>query len=200
VVLLLAIAAGLLAGVGWARWQGHPYQSPELQHLWLIFVAFLPQFLVVYLPITRKFSPGWLVVGLLLASQIFLLVFVWLNRRMMGMSIILCGVVLNTLVMMTNGGFMPISPQTASRLVSEDTLRDVEPGSRFGVKDILLRPEDTRFEWLADRNLPPSWFPYQVAFSLGDVFIALGAFWLLAKPGSSTQFTKQLLNNRGIST
>ena len=199
-VLLLAIAAGLLAGVGWARWHGQPYQPPELQHLWLVFVAFLPQFIVVYLPITRRLFPDWLVVGFLLASQIMLLAFVWLNRRIMGMSILLCGVVLNILVMTTNGGFMPISPQTASRLVSEDSLRDVQPGSRFGTKDILLRPEDTRFEWLADRFLPPAWFPYQVAFSLGDVFIALGVFWLLAKPGSSIQFTKQLIDNRGIST
>jgi hypothetical protein len=101
--------------------------------------------------------------------------------------------------MTTNGGFMPISPQTASHLVSEDLLQDAQSGSRFGTKDILLRPEDTRFEWLTDRFLPPAWFPYQVAFSLGDVFIAFGAFWLLAKPGSSMQFTKQLIDNRGIS-
>ncbi len=198
-ILLLAIAAGLLAGIGWARWHGQRYQPPELQHLWLVFVAFLPQFIVVYLPITHKLFPEWLVVGLLLASQITLLAFVWLNRRMMGMSILLCGVALNILVMTTNGGLMPISPQTASRLVSQDSLRDVEPGSRFGTKDILVRPEDTRFEWLADRNLPPTWFPYQVAFSLGDVFIALGAFWLLAQPTSTLQFTKQLIDNRGTS-
>jgi hypothetical protein len=167
----------------------------------LVFLAFLPQFIVVYLPITRGLFPDLLVVGFLLASQIMLLAFVWLNRRIMGMSILLCGVVLNILVMTTNGGFMPISPQTATRLVSEDSLRDVELGSRFGTKDILLPPDDTRFEWLADRFLPPTWFPYQVAFSLGDVFIALGAFWLLAKPGSSIQFTKkQLIDNRGIST
>jgi hypothetical protein len=199
VVLLLAIATGLLAGLSWARWHGQPYQPPELQHLWLVLVAFLPQFIVVYLPITRRLFPDWLVVGLLLASQIMLLAFVWLNRRMMGMSIMLCGVALNILVMATNGGFMPISPQTASRLESQDRLRDVETGSRFGTKDILLRPEDTRFEWLADRFLPPSWFPYQVAFSLGDVFIALGAFWLLAQPASTLQFKKQLIDNRGIS-
>jgi hypothetical protein len=200
VVLLLAIAVGLVAGICWARWRGQPYQPPELQNLWLVFVAFLPQFIVVYLPITRRLFPDWLVVGFLLASQIMLLIFVWLNRRMMGMSILLCGVALNILVMTTNGGFMPISPHTASRLVSQDSLRDVELGSRFGTKDILMRPEDTRFEWLADRNLPPGWFPYQVAFSLGDVFIALGAFWLLAQPTSTLQFTKQLIDNRGIST
>jgi multisubunit Na+/H+ antiporter MnhC subunit len=199
VILLLALVAGLLAGLAWARWHGQPYQPPELQHLWLVFLAFLPQFIVIYLPITRRLFPDWLVVGLLLASQIFLLVFVWLNRRLMGMSIMLCGVVLNILVMTANGGFMPISPQTASRLVSQNGLRDVEPGSRFGTKDILMRPEVTRFEWLADRNLLPRWFPYQVAFSLGDVFIALGAFWLLAQPTSTFQFAKQLIDNRGIS-
>jgi hypothetical protein len=194
VVLLLAIAAGLLAGVGWARWRGQPYHPPELQYLWLVFVAFLPQFIVVYLPITRRLFPDWLVIGFLLASQIMLFGFVWLNRRIIGMPILLCGVVLNLAVMTTNGGFMPISPQTASRLVSEDRLRNIQTGSRFSVKDVLLRPENTRFEWLADRFLLPTWFPYQAAFSLGDGFIALGIFYLLAKPGSSTEFT-----NRGIS-
>jgi hypothetical protein len=194
VVLLLAIAAGLLVGVGWARWRGQPYHPPELQYLWLVFVAFLPQFIVVYFPVTRKLFPNWLVIGFLLASQIMLFGFVWLNRRIMGMPILLCGVALNLAVMTANGGFMPISPQTASRLVSEDRLRNIQTGSRFGVKDVLLRPENTRFEWLADRFLLPTWSPYQAAFSLGDGFIALGIFYLLAKPGSYTKFT-----NRGIS-
>jgi hypothetical protein len=135
-----------------------------------------------------------MIVGFLLVSQIMLLGFAWLNRHIFGMFILLCGVALNLLVMASNNGFMPISPQTASRLVSEDILRDVQSGSRFGTKDILLRPQDTRFEWLADRFLPPTWVPYQVAFSFGDGFIALGVFWLLAKPGSSMYFIK-----RGIS-
>ncbi|HLA88119.1 MAG TPA: DUF5317 family protein, partial [Anaerolineales bacterium] len=135
--------------------------------------------------------PEWLVAGCLLTSQIILLGFAWLNRRIPGMSILICGVALNLVVMAANDGFMPISPQTASRLVSEDRLLDIQPGSRFGVKDILLHPQDTRFEWLADRFLPPDWSSYQVAFSLGDVLIAFGAFWLLAKPESSIQLKKR---------
>jgi hypothetical protein len=194
-ILLLAIVAGLLAGLMWARWHRLPYQAPELQHLWLVFIAFLPQLIVIYLPSTRGTFPERLVAGCLLSSQVMLLGFAWINRRIPGMSILICGITLNLAVMASNGGFMPISPQTVSRLVSEDRLLNVQPGSRFGVKDILLHPQDTRFEWLADRFLPPDWFPYQVAFSLGDVFIALGIFWLLAKPTPSIQFIK-----RGIST
>jgi len=193
VVLLLALVAGLLVGLGWARWRGDPYRTPELCHLWLVFVAFLPQFIVIYLPVTRRYFPDWLVVGCLLTSQILLLGFAWLNRRFPGMPILICGVVLNLAVMSANSGFMPISPQTASRLVSEDSLLDIQPGSRIGTKDVLLHPQDTRFEWLADRFLTPAWSPYQVAFSLGDILVAIGVFWLLAKPGSLVQNM-----NRGI--
>ena len=196
-ILLLAIAAGLLAGIGWARWCGQPYQPPEFKYLWLVLVAFLPQFIFVYLPLTRRLFPNWSVVGFLLTSQILLMLFVWINRRVLGMSVLLFGLLLNLAVMTVNGGFMPISQQTASRLVSEDTLRDLPLGSRFGAKDILLSPADTRLEWLADRFLPPTWFPYQVAFSVGDVFIALGVFWLLAKPESSIQFSKPAIK-RGL--
>ena len=153
-----------------------------------MFIAFLPQFIVIYLPGIRTLLPDWLIAGCLLASQILLLGFAWLNRRTAGMAILICGVALNLAVMILNNGFMPISPQTASHLVSNNGFLDIQLGSRIGAKDILLRPQDTRFEWLADRFLTPAWFPYQAAFSLGDIFIAIGAFWMLAKPGSPKQF------------
>ncbi len=187
-ILLFALVAGLLTGLALAFWRKHSYQPPELQHLWLVFIAFLPQFIVLYLPADRISFPDWLVVLLLISSQIGLLVFVWVNRCLPGMLVLLCGFAFNLTVMTANGGFMPISPQTASRLVSEETLQEARPGSRFGAKDILLPPEETQFEWLADRFLPPKWFPYQVAFSLGDVFIAIGVFWLLARTRTRIKF------------
>lgn len=178
-ILLAALVTGLLAGLGWAHWRRLPYQPPDLKYLWLVFIAFLPQFLAFYLAGNRQNISGFL----LPFSQALLLIFVWLNRRQPGMLILLLGTALNFTVIAANRGFMPISPQTASHLVPQAVLENIQPGDRFGTKDILLLPQNTHFEWFADRFLPPAWSAYQVAFSLGDVLIAIGIFWLLAYQG-----------------
>lgn len=185
-ILLVSLAAGLLVGVGVARWRGFPYQPPELKYAWLVFAAFLPQFTAFYISGNDK-VPNWL----LPLSQIGLLAFAWLNRKLPGMQFLLLGTALNLTVIAANGGFMPINPQTASHLIGQEALEEFQLGERFGTKDILLRPEDTRFEWLADRFLPPAWSVYQVAFSLGDVFIAMGVFLLLAARPNRKEFIQK---------
>lgn len=167
-ILLSGAILGLLVGLGLARRDQVPYEAPVLRHVWLVLVAFLLQWW------ERSTETP------IIASQVAFITFTLLNWRFKGMQILLCGAALNLLVMASNGGFMPISPQTASRLFPQIDMWDYPTGTLFGAKDILLPPEQTRFEWLADRFLPPVWLPYQFAFSLGDVFIATGAFWLLA--------------------
>ncbi len=186
-ILLSALLIGLLAGWGWARWQKRPYRAPDLKFVWLVLVGFLPQLIIAYLPATHFLLPNWLAAAGLSASLVAFLVFVWLNRQLPGMPVLLVGVLLNLLVILANGGWMPISPQTASRLIGGDAGQLIGLGNRFGQKDILLLSQDTRLVFLADRFLLPAWFPYQVAFSLGDIFVAIGAFWLLAKPTASAQ-------------
>ena len=181
-ILLAALAAGLITGLALAYWRGVPYQAPDLKYLWLIFAAFLPQYVAFYLSGDRQNISAFL----LPFSQALLLIFAWLNRQLFGMMILLLGMALNFTVIAANRGFMPISPQTASHLVPQVVLENIQPGERFGTKDILLQPEDTRFEWLADRFLPPAWSAYQVAFSFGDVLIAVGVFLLLARQGFFT--------------
>lgn len=179
-ILLSAIALGLPVGLVAARVQKRPYSPPNLLHMWLVFVAVLPQLIILYLPDVRRQIPDEMAGILLTISNALLIAFAWLNRKLPGLSLMLLGAALNFTVMAANRGFMPISPQTASRLVPSHVLQDIAIGMRFGLKDILLQPAHTRFEWLADRFLPPAWFPYQVAFSLGDVFLALGVFFLLS--------------------
>ncbi len=190
-ILLAALASGLLFGWGWAHWHKRPYQVPEPQSTWLILVGFLPQLLVAYLPTLHQILPDWLAAVSLLASMILFLAFVWINRRLPGMPVLLVGLLLNLVVMAVNGGWMPISPEVASRVLGENVQQHVTLGSRFGQKDILLPAQDMHLGFLSDRFLLPAWSPYQVAFSAGDILIAVGAFWLLAWPSANTTQPKR---------
>lgn len=182
VILLTAILAGIIAGLLHARFQKRSWQAPELQHIWLALVAFLPQFFAFYLPATRTQLPNAWVAVCLIASQVGLVIFCVLNRRHFGIKVLAVGLLLNLLVITANGGFMPMSTETARQLVSEAVFRTLVVGSRLsaGSKDVLLPPDGIIFPWLADRFLPPAWFSYRFAFSLGDVFIGMGAFLLLS--------------------
>jgi hypothetical protein len=101
------------------------------------------------------------------------------------MWLLTLGLALNLAVIIANGGLMPISPETAGQLVPAAAVQSMNVGSRFGFgKDVLLLPEGTHLGWLSDRFLLPGWFAYQVAFSLGDIFVASGIFWLLLRQGT----------------
>jgi hypothetical protein len=181
VILLAALLLGLLAGWGFSLWRRRPYTAPELKHVWLVPVALLPQVLVAYVPAVAGVTTLGAASAALPFSLLIFLVFVWLNRSLPGMPILLVGLILNLLVISANGGWMPISPQTASQLPGGADARELPVGIRFGQKDILLAAGSTRFEFLADRFLLPPWLHYATAFSAGDVFVAVGAFWLLAR-------------------
>jgi len=180
VVLWLGIGLGLVTGLGLSRWQGYSYSPPIFNYIWLALLGFLSQFFAIYLVNIRIIVPDWLAALSILISQLVLLIFAWLNRHNFGMMILIMGLVLNLIVMTANKGFMPINPSTAEQVIGTERISSYKLGDRIGYKDILLPVTETRLEMLADRFLPPKSFPHQVAFSLGDVFIAFGAFWILA--------------------
>jgi Family of unknown function (DUF5317) len=183
-ILLIAVFTGFLVGLGLARWHKESYFVPTLRAAWLVLIAFLPQLFIAYLPATHQFFDNGFASASLLASLILFLVFAWPNRNLPGMPVLIGGLLLNFLVIIANGGWMPISPQTASVLAGKDVLQFMNLGDRFGEKDILLSAQNIHFEFLADRFLLPAWFPYKVAFSLGDILVSVGVFWLLAKPAT----------------
>ena len=180
VILLWAVVAGLLAGLARAWCGGRPLSSPNLSWVWLAPLAFLPQWFAFYLPATRPSISDGLAAIALLSSQVLLLVFVWFNRHRPGFWMMGLGLVLNFLVIALNGGLMPISPETVAWLAPNGTSPAWHIGDRLGSgKDIVLPTAITRLGWLSDRFRSPDAFPYRVAFSLGDMLIAGGAFWWL---------------------
>jgi hypothetical protein len=184
VILLTAVALGLLAGLLRARRSQTAWQLPELQHVWIVALCFVPQLVAFYLPITRTILTTPAAAACLITSQVGLLLFCLINRRILGVPILATGLLLNLLAILANGGLMPLSTETAARLVPPQVLASMKVGSRVSAssKDILLKPEAIVFPWLSDRFVPPNWFPSHFAFSLGDVLIGLGAFMLLSWP------------------
>jgi hypothetical protein len=155
-------------------------------------VAVLPQLFAFHIVSTARLIPNHIASGILVSSQLVLLAFVWANRTQPGFWALGLGLGLNLLVIVVNGGWMPISPGTLQKLVPEAPPDTWQIGHRFGInKDIILDSVNTRLWWLSDCFLLPEWFPWRVAYSLGDIFIAFGTFWLLWSHGSG-QCNKQV--------
>lgn len=168
-ILSLSVIAGLLASLVRARVGRRRLTPPDFSFAWLAVAAIILQTAAL-----RWGSDTQVALGLV-TSQSLLLVVVWFNRSRPGMSVLGVGLLLNLLVIILNGGLMPITPEMVGSL----GISEWQPGQRLGAtKDIVLPVADTRLWVLSDRfflQLPS----YSVAYSIGDVLIAAGAFWLM---------------------
>jgi hypothetical protein len=183
-ILLFAVLIGLMASLIRSRVGKRTYKPLSLKGIWLVFLAFIPQFFAFNLPATRSVIPDSWIPAILISSQLLLLIFVWVNRTHSGFLLLGAGLLLNFLVISLNGGMMPISPQTASQLIEPGTTVNLQIGQRVGIgKDVLLEPADTKLAFLSDCFTLPKWIPYRLAYSFGDILISIGAFWLLWQLG-----------------
>jgi hypothetical protein len=174
-VLIVGVAVVLVLGHAWLT--GRSVQKVEFRLIGLVPAAVIPQLLAFYFPATRIWLPDLLAPVILVWSQLVLLGFVLFNLRRPGMWLLGLGLTMNFVVILVNGGMMPLAPQTASRLSSIDLWA---AGARFGPgKSVVVPTQSTFFGNLADRILLPEWFPYQAAYSLGDILIVAGALVLL---------------------
>jgi hypothetical protein len=192
-VLLVAVVAGAVFGILRARINRVPYQGVHIQHIWLVLAAYIPQFFIFYLPATRSYIPDRWVSILFILSQVLLLAFIWVNRRMPGGWLMGAGLILNFLAIVLNGGMMPLTPENAQHLLPAGSNITLTLGERVGVsKDILLEKSATRLWFLGDVFLLPKWFNFPMAFSPGDVLLSLGAFWLFWELGNPKYHTKEV--------
>lgn len=133
------------------------------------------------MPLTRQRIPDEVASACLVGSQFLLLLFAAINLHITGMPLLAFGLGCNLAVILANGGFMPLPWDAAASLAGPSILNSLEVGERISnsSKDVLLPDTQIVLPWLADRFVAPHFMPYRFAFSLGDVFIAAGAFRLL---------------------
>lgn len=187
-VLLVAVLAGLLSGLVRARLGKKSYRPVPLRLTWLVLAAFAVQWMLFSFPITRINLPEPIVRISFVLSQFALLAFAWVNRKTSGFWLLGIGLLLNLIVITANKGFMPITPETVQWLRPDAPTGSWQIGRRLGYgKDIVLPQSDTFLWFLSDRFRSFSIQAYRVAFSLGDIFIALGAFWLFWSMGGQVQ-------------
>jgi hypothetical protein len=186
-ILVAAVLVGLIAGLCRAWIGKRKYRVIDLKYPVLVLVAFIPQYFAFFAQKTRESISDNLVAILLVSSMIVLMFFSILNIQKPGFWPIFAGYFLNFLVIVLNGGLMPISMDTVNKLtVGLDSTWIV--GQRFGYsKDVILSPEMTKLVFLSDRFTVTNLFGNNIAVSLGDILIAIGIIWLLWMLGGKPQ-------------
>ncbi len=191
-VLVVAVLVGLAAGLCRARLGKREYRVYDLKATGLVLLAFIPQLFIFFLPSTRTRIPNTTASILFIGSLIVLIVFSLFNIRKPSFWPITGGFLMNALVILLNGGWMPISPAMVQLLLPGTPESTWKVGERLGFsKDVVLLPETTRLWFLSDRFTLPGWINYQVAFSAGDILIFAGVIWLLWSLGGPKNETKQ---------
>ena len=152
----------------------------RMRYEWLPLILFLVQASLVLFPVTES-QVLWNVQALaIVSSYAVLLVFLYLNRSLPGAKLILVGTALNFAVILANGGYMPVAPEALRAAGHEDLI--ITRGERqyvLGSKDVVLERSQTRLASLSDILVIPEETPLSGSFSIGDIVIAIGAFFLL---------------------
>ncbi|HZK83219.1 MAG TPA: DUF5317 domain-containing protein [Desulfosporosinus sp.] len=167
--LILALFVSLISGGKFGR-----LGEITLRVVWLIPLALLIQSGVYWAAVRGiGLGPSWVSPALDTGSYFLLLIFTVRNRSLPGMTCISLGILLNALVIVLNGGVMPVDPSFLPE-VSRNALL-------AGQGTHGLMTESTHLSFLADRfylDLPGL---QKQVFSVGDVLIDIGIFLLVFK-------------------
>jgi hypothetical protein len=170
--LVVAAICGMVAGFLRTTAHRQRISAPHIRWAWLL----IPTVAATWA--TNHLSATSLAITTLVLSQTLPLAFAWINRRQPGMWLLGAGLALNLLVIILNDGFMPISLETLLAMGMPPDHWAI--GQRLGLsKDFVRSIADTNFWLLSDWLLSPAWYPQKGAFSIGDVCVGAGVFWVL---------------------
>ena len=170
--ILLSIIVALIRGGRLDRLAGVSFR-----HGWVALLALGLQVAIVYAVEPGSRPSAWLLIG----SHVLLIFVIAVNRNIPGLPIVGLGLGLNLLVMLVNGGFMPVTPEALAQAGLSHRAQGLSAGDHvLGAKDVLLPRDNTRLWILSDIFAVP--LPViRTVFSLGDLVLALGAFILFQR-------------------
>lgn len=135
----------------------------KLRQWWTIVASLVLQVWVI--SILAGSIPASLSAALHLASYGLAILFVWHNRHVAGMGVIVLGGMLNLLVIAANGGVMPAeldALETAGIISDSPTFENSAP------------VENARLAFLGDVFAIPEGIPFANVFSVGDILLVVG--------------------------
>lgn len=98
---------------------------------------------------------------------------IYFNRSMMAFRIIFIGIFLNFLVIVANGGQMPVSGDAMVKIGLVENMLEIQNGN---IITHMIINEKTQLEFLGDILALPKPYPRPKIFSIGDVVMAVGIF------------------------
>lgn len=113
---------------------------------------------------------------MIIFSYIILLLAVWYNKELKGIKIIALGIIFNFIVIVTNGGHMPVLLSSLYQAGLNDFALVLKEG--IYVTHTLIT-EKTLFRFLADVIPLPPPFPDPSVVSVGDFLMFYGVFSLI---------------------
>jgi Family of unknown function (DUF5317) len=169
-ILVVAVGGGLLAGLLCGG------SLANLEHLslrlWALVVLALLLQLVAFSPVGAR-AGATAVIAAHVVSYALLLVFVAANVRRAPVAVAGAGILLNTVAIVVNGGYMPATRRAlelAGRLYPGQTSNNSE-----------LAGVGTHLLFLGDVFAVPAWMPLHNVFSVGDLLVAAGVGWLVGQ-------------------
>jgi hypothetical protein len=172
------ILIGLVVGFIRAGWKNGliALGNIKIRGGWVFPLLLILQFGLFYLQ-DRISSMAQINNGLFMVINVAGLWLLWLNRSQKGLGILFAGVLLNFLVMLVNGGRMPVSLEAASAVL-DPVYVDMLKSSAAVSKHVLM-DSGTRLSFLGDIIPLGPPYPRRQAISVGDVIINVGIFFYL---------------------
>lgn len=147
------------------------FATLEIRFMWIAFGAFALQ-LALFNPFNAATVPPSFAPWIYIFSMSALLIWVVVNRQLPGMLLIGIGMLMNTVAITANGGYMPVGLEQA-RFAGK--LANYTAASEAIANNSIVLPRDqTQLWFLTDILALPAGVPLANVFSFGDVLLFLG--------------------------